>query len=77
MTNRGADMKEYSVSPFKKVLASMCHHCPLCRYGRAKPDSVLGKVLHHRLHADYCPLWKAEKAVYGADQQTPGELKGA
>ena len=73
MTNRGADMKEYSVSPFKKVLASMCHHCPLCRYGRAKPDSVLGKVLHHRLHAEYCPMWKAEKEAYGAGQQTPGE----
>jgi hypothetical protein len=70
-------MSENTVGPVRKALAVMCHYCPLCRYGRAKPDSVIGKVLHHRLHADHCPMWKAERAVYGADQQTPGDLKGA
>jgi hypothetical protein len=21
--------------------------------------------LHHKLHADHCPMWKAEQEVYG------------
>jgi len=61
-------MSEENVGPVRKALAVMCHHCPLCRYGRANPESILGRMLHHRLHADYCPMWKAEKAVYEADQ---------
>jgi len=47
------------------TLAVMCHYCPICMYGRGKPESVIGKILHHRLHADHCPMWKAEKAKYG------------
>jgi len=43
----------------------MCHYCPICMYGRGKPESVIGKILHHRLHAEHCPMWKAEKAKYG------------
>jgi hypothetical protein len=61
-------MSETHVGPVRKALGVMCHLCPLCRYGRAKPESILGRVLHHRLHADYCPMWKAEKAMYGAEQ---------
>jgi hypothetical protein len=48
-----------------RTLAVVCHHCPICKYGRGKPESVVGKILHHRLHADYCPMWKAEKGTYG------------
>jgi len=47
------------------ALAWMCHHCPVCAHGRAHPESLLGRVLHHRLHADHCPMWKAEQVVYG------------
>ncbi len=65
----GADMSEHSVGPVRRALAVMCHHCPFCRYGRANPESLLGKVMHHRLHADYCPMWKSEKAVYGPEQE--------
>ena len=46
------------------TLAVMCHYCPICMYGRGKPESVIGKILHHRLHAEHCPMWKAEKAMY-------------
>lgn len=48
----------------KKVMASLCHNCPICRYGRRTPQSMLGRILHHRLHAEHCPFWKAEKEKY-------------
>jgi len=67
-------MSENNVSPLRKALAVVCHHCPMCRYARANPESILGKVLHHRLHADYCPMWKAEKQMYGADRGKAGSL---
>lgn len=49
---------------FKKVAGTFCHHCPVCSYGRKHPDSVVGKILHHPLHANNCPAWKAEKELY-------------
>lgn len=53
-------------APFhKRILAGICHHCPLCRYGRKNPDSAVGRLLRHPLHADHCPAWKAEKELYG------------
>jgi hypothetical protein len=76
LTRRGTDVSEENVGPVRKVLAVMCHHCPLCRYGRENPESILGRMLHHKLHADYCPMWKAEKAVYGADHSRAGSLGG-
>lgn len=57
-------MNESKINFFKKLVASVCHYCPFCIYGRKNPDSIIGKILHHRLHADYCPFWKAEKEVY-------------
>ena len=63
------------MNPVRRGMAVMCHHCPLCKHARDNPESFLGKILHHRLHADYCPRWKAEKAMYGAGQRetTPRE----
>lgn len=72
MTGRRIDMSENCLGPVGKALAVMCHRCPLCRQARAHPDSLIGRVLHHRLHANYCPLWKAERAIYGADQGRAG-----
>jgi hypothetical protein len=48
----------------KGVMASLCHHCPLCRYGRKSPQSLVGRILHHPFHAEHCPFWKAERQVY-------------
>jgi hypothetical protein len=48
------------VGPLKKVLATICSHCPLCNHGRSRPDSFIGRLLHHPIHADHCPFWKAE-----------------
>ncbi len=60
------------VSPLRKVLAAMCSHCPICNYGRTHPDSVLGRLLHHSLHADHCPFWKAEQAVRAESAEQGG-----
>ena len=48
----------------ERAMAWLCHACPICKYGRKHPESVVGKILHHDIHARHCPLWKAEKAVY-------------
>jgi len=50
----------------KKLLAKICDHCPLCRHARKNPESLLGKILNHPLHADNCPAWKAHREVYGS-----------
>jgi len=60
-------MEENKVGYGKKIMASICHYCPVCRYGRRNPESILGKILHHRYHADNCPFWKAEKEIYEED----------
>ncbi|MBW1669104.1 MAG: hypothetical protein JRJ66_13865 [Deltaproteobacteria bacterium] len=60
-------MKEKQIGFLKKFMALACHYCPVCIYGRKKPQSLAGKLLHHRLHAEHCPFWKAEKAVYDED----------
>ena len=48
-----------------RAVAGFCHYCPLCEYARQYPESWVGRVLHHPLHADHCPAWKAEQEVYG------------
>ena len=57
-------MAEKTIGGFRKRMAVVCHYCPVCKYARNNPDSVIGKIMHHRFHAEHCPLWKAEKAVY-------------
>jgi len=54
-----------------RLLGRICSHCPICRHARARPESLIGRVLHHPLHADHCPFWKAEKAL--ADTPPPEE----
>lgn len=73
---KGVNMNEGKITAFKKIRAKVCHHCPLCHHARKNPGSSIGKVLHHRYHADNCPLWKAEKEVYGEGKGTnPSILK--
>lgn len=47
----------------KRVLAWKCNYCPLCRYARKKPDTMIGKVMHW--HGKWCPSWKAREKYYG------------
>ena len=63
--SKGVDAGEESITIFKRLRAKVCHHCPLCRHGRNNPDSTIGKILHHKYHTDHCPMWKAQKEVYG------------
>jgi hypothetical protein len=63
-------MTEAKTSLLKRVMARTCHYCPICIYGRKYPGSMVGKMLHHKSHADRCPFWKAEKEVY-ASQVSP------
>ena len=58
---------EEKIPVFKKLRAKICDYCPLCNHARKNPDSRIGKILHHKYHADNCPLWKAHKEIYGDD----------
>ena len=58
-------MSEGGGGSLRKMLAAMCHTCPLCNFGREHPESFLGRMLNHPLHADHCPMWRAEKMLYG------------
>ena len=60
---------EEKVPLLKKFRATLCHHCPFCHHARKNPDSTIGKILHHKYHAENCALWKAEKEIYGEHQQ--------
>ena len=60
-------MDTNKIGTFKKIRASICNNCPLCKHARKNPESVVGKILHHKSHADNCPMWKAQKEVYGEE----------
>jgi hypothetical protein len=57
------------IGTFKKVRATICKHCPACKRARKKPDSVVGKILHHSWHSNHCPVWKAYNEVYGESDE--------
>jgi len=57
-----------------ELLAAICHACPLCAAARRRPASPIGRLLSHPLHADHCPLWKAERERYGPAE--PGGARG-
>lgn len=46
-----------------KRMAALCHHCPLCKYARANPRTIPGRLLHW--HGKWCPVWKAWEEIYG------------
>ena len=58
------------VGQFKKIRAVICKHCPVCNSARKSPDSLVGRLVHHPLHADNCPMWTAYQQVYGEQEKT-------
>jgi hypothetical protein len=64
------DLSKEKITMFRKIRAKVCHHCPLCNHARKNPDSTIGKILHHKYHANHCPMWKAEKEFYGEGKET-------
>jgi hypothetical protein len=70
-----ADDRPEAPGRLQRVLGTLCHHCPVCAYGRRHPDSALGRVLRHPWHADRCPFWKAEQEQYpsgAGGSESPG-----
>ncbi len=65
LVEKRATPREERLTMFKKIRARICHNSPACNHARKNPESRIGRVLHHRYHADNCPFWKAEKEVYG------------
>jgi hypothetical protein len=57
------------VGRFTKIRAVICKHCPVCAAARKSPHSVIGRLLHHPVHADNCPMWTAYRQVY--DERDP------
>lgn len=53
----------------QKIMAAVCHHCPFCKHARKNPESMIGKMLHHKIHADHCPFWKSEKMIYSRETE--------
>ena len=75
-TRKGVRIGEAKLEKFKRIRAAVCHHCPLCIHARKNPGSMIGKILHHKYHADNCPMWKAEKEVYGQNKtMNPSEVE--
>lgn len=68
-------MEAHKTSIYKKIMGSVCHYCPLCKYGRKNPRSLVGRMLHHPLHADNCPMWKAEKMLYPDDAEDHDRIR--
>ncbi len=66
---KGVNTSGEKTTVFKKLRAKVCHHCPLCNHARNSPDSAIGRILHHKYHAENCPLWKAEKEAYGEGKE--------
>ena len=62
-------MTKNKIGFYKKMMGSVCHHCPICKYGRKNPESAIGKILHSKIHADHCPMWRAEKEIYGENKK--------
>jgi len=67
-TRRGTHIREEKITVFKKMRAKICHHCPVCNHARRNPDSRIAKI-HHKYHAENCPMWKAEEEVYGKGRE--------
>ncbi|WP_041439865.1 hypothetical protein [Syntrophobacter fumaroxidans] len=44
-----------------RTLGRVCNDCPLCRYARENPATLVGKLMNW--HGKWCPAWKAQKLI--------------
>jgi hypothetical protein len=54
--------------PVRKVLGTVCDHCPVCNYARKHPDTLLGR--YYEWHGKWCPAWQAQKEIAAAREAT-------
>ncbi len=64
LLQRRISMADEEQGYMKSLMASICHYCPICRFGRKNPESLVGRMLRHPFHAERCPFWKAEIEKY-------------
>lgn len=57
---------EAEMTPAEIKLAGKCRNCPLCRYGRNKPETIAGRVMNW--HGKHCPAWQALIKLEQAEQ---------
>ena len=69
VSRRGPQTSDEKLTRFKRIRARICHHCPVCNYTRRNPDSVIGRI-HYKYHAENCPMWNAEREIYGVREET-------
>lgn len=55
-------------STLKRILAKRCDMCPVCRYARANPETLVARAV--AWHGKYCPFWQAWQQVYGEQSST-------
>jgi hypothetical protein len=67
-SHKGPHMSQERTTKFKRMRAKICHHCPVCKHTRRNPDSVIGRI-HYKYHAENCPMWTAEREVYGEREE--------
>jgi hypothetical protein len=56
--------ERYFMHPIRKVLGTICDHCPLCNYARQHPDTLMGK--YYAWHGKWCPAWQAQQEMEAA-----------
>ena len=57
MFKENKNEEEGNMNGFKKVLGTLCDNCPLCKYARGNPETIIGRIMEW--HGKWCPAWKA------------------
>ena len=52
------------------LMAKRCESCPLCRYSRQNPATLVGMAM--KLHGKVCPFWRAWQKEYGDQRPAAG-----
>jgi hypothetical protein len=52
------------MTPTRKLLGTICDHCPMCNYARTHTDTLVAK--YYAWHGKWCPAWKAQQEIQAA-----------
>jgi hypothetical protein len=45
----------------RRILGTICDHCPLCNYAREHTDSLVAQ--YYDWHGKWCPAWQAQREI--------------